>query len=189
VSGEPLFGKVTLIGIGLIGSSIARALRQVPLAGTVVAGDRSEAVVARVRELGIADEATTDMAAAVKDADLVIACVPVGAMGAVAEAIGPHLKPGAIVSDVGSTKGSIVAQMAPLAHEGFGAGTDKGAPTKAKAEIWTNAADFKAKMDKMVTETGKLGQMARTASLDDLKKQFGATGASCKACHDDYRAK
>jgi cytochrome c556 len=83
----------------------------------------------------------------------------------------------------------IVAQMAPLAHEGFGAGTDKGAPTKAKAEIWTNAADFKAKMDKMVTETGKLGQMARTASLDDLKKQFGATGASCKACHDDYRAK
>lgn len=83
----------------------------------------------------------------------------------------------------------IVAQMAPLAHEGFGAGTDKGAPTKAKAEIWTNAADFKSKMDKMVTETGKLGQMSRTASLDDLRKQFGATGASCKACHDDYRAK
>ena len=53
------------------------------------------------------------MAAAVRDADLVIACVPVGAMAAVAEVIGPHLKPGCIVSDVGSTKGSIVAQMAP----------------------------------------------------------------------------
>lgn len=109
----PLFGTVTLIGIGLIGSSIARALRQVLLAGRVIAADRSEAVVARVRELGFADEATTDMAAAVRDADLVIACVPVGAMGAVAEVIGPHLKPGCIVSDVGSTKGSIVAQMAP----------------------------------------------------------------------------
>lgn len=113
MSGEPLFGKVALIGIGLIGSSIARGLKAVPLAGTVVAADRSEAVVARVRELGIADEATTDMAAAARDADLVIACVPVGAMGAVAEAVGPHLKAGAIVSDVGSTKGSIVAQMAP----------------------------------------------------------------------------
>ena len=109
----PLFGTVTLIGIGLIGSSIARALRQVPLAGRVIAADRSEAVVARVRELGFADEATTDMAAAVRDADLVIACVPVGAMAAVAEVICPHLKPGCIVSYVGSTKGSIVAQMAP----------------------------------------------------------------------------
>lgn len=86
----------------------------------------------------------------------------------------------------------IVAQMAPLAHEGFGPGTDKGTdkmPTKAKPEIWANAADFKAKMDKMNAEATKLAGMSRTASFDDLKKQFGATGATCKACHDDYRAK
>ena len=86
----------------------------------------------------------------------------------------------------------IVAQMAPLAHEGFSAGSDKGTdkvPTKAKSEIWSNAADFKTKMDKMNTEATKLAQMSRTASLDDLKKQFGATGATCKACHDDYRNK
>ncbi len=113
MSTETHFDKVTLIGLGLIGSSIARALKQLSVAGRVVAADRSEAVVARVRELGIADEATTDLGAAVADADLVVVCVPVGAMGVVAEAIGPHLKPGAIVSDVGSTKGSIVAQMAP----------------------------------------------------------------------------
>lgn len=81
----------------------------------------------------------------------------------------------------------IVAQMAPLAHEGFAPGSDKGAPTKAKPEIWTNAAEFKAKMDKMVGEAGKLAQQSRTASFDDLKKQFGATGAACKACHDDFR--
>jgi cyclohexadieny/prephenate dehydrogenase len=113
VSAETHFDKVALIGIGLIGSSIARALRQLPVAGHVTAADRSEAVVARARELGIADAVTTDLGAAVNDADLVVVCVPVGAMGAVAETIGPHLKPGAIVSDVGSTKGSIVAQMAP----------------------------------------------------------------------------
>jgi cytochrome c556 len=86
----------------------------------------------------------------------------------------------------------IVAQMAPLAHEGFSAGSDKGTdklPTKAKPEIWTKQDDFKAKMDKMNVEATKLAQLSRTASFDDLKKQFGATGASCKACHDDYRSK
>jgi len=86
----------------------------------------------------------------------------------------------------------VVAQMAPLAHEGFTPGSDTGTdkfPTKAKPEIWTKQADFKAKMDKMNAETSKLAQMSRTASFDDLKKQFGATGATCKACHDDYRNK
>ncbi len=113
MSTEAAFGQVTLIGMGLIGSSIARALQGVKLADRVVAADRSESVTARVKELGIADEATTDLVSAVSGADLVICCVPVGAMGSVAEIIGPHLKPGCIVSDVGSTKGSIVAQMAP----------------------------------------------------------------------------
>lgn len=114
MTAEPLFGKVALIGIGLIGSSIARALKATPLAGVVALADRSDAVVARARELDLADTVTTDLAAAVGDADLVIVCVPVGACGTVAEAIAPHLKPGAIVSDVGSVKGSVVAQMAPF---------------------------------------------------------------------------
>jgi cytochrome c556 len=86
----------------------------------------------------------------------------------------------------------IVAQMAPLAQEGFTPGSDKGTdktPTKAKPEIWTKAADFKSKMDNMNLEATKLAQLSRTASFDDLKKQFGVTGATCKACHDDYRNK
>jgi cytochrome c556 len=86
----------------------------------------------------------------------------------------------------------IVAQMAPLAHEGFTPGSDKGTdktPTKAKPEIWAKQADFKAKMDKMNAEATKLASVSRTASFDDIKKQFGTTGATCKACHDDYRAK
>lgn len=115
---QPLFGRIALIGLGLIGSSIARAVKQLNLAGTIVAIDRSEAVVARVRELQIADEATTDFAAGVTDADLVILCVPVGVCGAVAEAMKPGLKPGCIVSDVGSVKASVVAQVQPHLPEG-----------------------------------------------------------------------
>jgi cyclohexadieny/prephenate dehydrogenase len=91
----PLFGRIALIGIGLIGSSIARATRHLNLARVIVAIDRDEGVVARVRELGIADEATADPAAGVTDADLVILCVPVGVCGAVAEAMRPGLKPAA----------------------------------------------------------------------------------------------
>ena len=83
----------------------------------------------------------------------------------------------------------IVSQMAPLAMEGFAAGSDKGADTKAKPEIWTKSADFKEKMDKMVAETGKLATIARAGSFDEIKKQFGATGGSCKACHDDFKSK
>lgn len=114
----PLFGRVALIGLGLIGSSIARAAKQLNLAGAIVAIDRSEETLARVRELGIADEATSDAAAGVTDADLVILCVPVGACGAVAEAMRPGLKAGCIVSDVGSVKKSVIAQVEPHLPEG-----------------------------------------------------------------------
>jgi cyclohexadieny/prephenate dehydrogenase len=110
---SPLFERVALVGLGLIGSSIARASRQLNLARTIVAIDASDAVVKRVLELGIADEATTDAAAGVKDADLVILCVPVGVVGAVAQAMKPGLKAGCIVSDVGSVKASVVAQVQP----------------------------------------------------------------------------
>ncbi|WP_134500511.1 prephenate/arogenate dehydrogenase family protein [Microvirga pakistanensis] len=110
---KPLFDRVALIGLGLIGSSIARAVKHLNLAGAVVAVDRSEDVAARVRELRIADEVTTDVVAGVTGADLVILCVPVGVCGAVAEAMKPGLKSGCIVSDVGSVKASVVAQVQP----------------------------------------------------------------------------
>ncbi|BBU62962.1 cyclohexadienyl dehydrogenase [Methylosinus sp. C49] len=109
----PIFEKVALIGLGLIGSSIARGARAYGAATRIAASDASEEVLARVRELGIADETTADLAEAVTGADLVILCVPVGACGEVARVIAPHLAPGAILSDVGSVKGAIVAQVAP----------------------------------------------------------------------------
>ena len=83
-----------------------------------------------------------------------------------------------------------VATMGPMAMEGFGPGTDKGGvETKAKPEIWTKMDDFKSKMTKMNDEATKLAAISQTGTLDEIKKQFGATGATCKACHDDYKNK
>ena len=108
-----LFNKVTIIGLGLIGSSIARIIKQKNLAKTLVAVDASKAVCDKVMELGIADEATREIRNGVADADLVILAVPVGACGAVAEQIRYALKDGAIVTDTGSVKGTVVDQVTP----------------------------------------------------------------------------
>ena len=105
---RPMIGRLAVIGLGLIGSSILRAADARRLAEVSVAYDAEPAVRARVAELGIADEAASSPAEAVKDADIIVLCVPVGAMGAVAQAIAPHVKPGAIVSDVGSVKGAVL---------------------------------------------------------------------------------
>ncbi|MGU3496480.1 prephenate/arogenate dehydrogenase family protein [Xanthobacteraceae bacterium A53D] len=109
----PLVGRLTIIGAGLIGSSVARAAKARGLAGTVVVSDRDAGVRARVCELGFADEVPETATEAVAGADIIVACVPVGASGAVAAEIAPALKPGAIVSDVGSVKAAVVEQMAP----------------------------------------------------------------------------
>src|SRR5438045_8634836 len=109
----PQFKKVALIGFGLIGGSIARAAREQGLAGAIVTTARSAKTRARVKELGVVDRVVETNAEAVKDADLVILCIPVGACGAVTEEIAPHLRPGAIVSDVGSVKGAVAREMAP----------------------------------------------------------------------------
>ncbi len=88
-----------------------------------------------------------------------------------------------------AARAATVEFVSKLPMEGFAPGTDKGHDTKAKPEVWTKMDDFKAKMDKMHTEAAKLAAVAKTGSFDEIKKQFGATGGSCKACHDDYRAK
>ncbi|WP_262272865.1 MULTISPECIES: prephenate/arogenate dehydrogenase family protein [Microvirga] len=141
----PIFERLALVGLGLIGSSIARAARHLNLARTIVAVDASEAVIARVRDIGIADEATTDAAAGVRDADLVILCVPVGVCGQVAEAMKPGLKPGCIVSDVGSVKASVIAQVQPHLPDGVlfvpahpVAGTEHSGPDAGFATLFHN---------------------------------------------------
>src|SRR3954451_10352767 len=88
---EPLFERLVIVGVGLIGSSLARAARHLRLARTLVAVDRDEAVLERVRVLDLADEVSRDLAAAAQGADHVIICVPVGAYGGVAQTLAPAL--------------------------------------------------------------------------------------------------
>jgi cyclohexadieny/prephenate dehydrogenase len=142
---KPIFERLAIIGTGLIGSSIARAARATGAAGSIVATAQSTATRKRVKELKIADQVAENNAAAAKGADLVIVCVPVGACGAVAAEIGPALKPGAIVSDVGSVKGSVVRDMGPHvpAHVHFipahpVAGTEHSGPDAGFAELFEN---------------------------------------------------
>ncbi|MBB3967229.1 prephenate/arogenate dehydrogenase family protein [Rhizobium metallidurans] len=107
------FDRIALIGIGLIGSSLAHDIKRLGLAKEVVIATRSAETLKRAEELELGDRYTTSSAEAVKDADLVIVSVPVGASEAVAKEIAGSLKPGAIVTDVGSTKASVIAQMQP----------------------------------------------------------------------------
>ena len=109
----PVFQRVALIGLGLIGSSIAHAARAKGVAAEIVGSARSEKTRGRVKELGFLDEVFDTAGEAVKGADLVILCVPVRTSEAIAREIGPHLAPGAIVTDVGSVKGSVVADVEP----------------------------------------------------------------------------
>lgn len=110
---EPMFDRIALIGIGLIGSSIARDVKALGLAKEVVVSTRSAETLKRAEELDLGTSYALSAADAVEGADLVIVSVPVGASEAVARQIAPYLKPGAIVTDVGSTKASVIAQMAP----------------------------------------------------------------------------
>jgi len=139
----PIFNRLALIGTGLIGSSIARAARAQGAVRNIVATARSAATRRRVAELGFADQVVETNAAAAEGADLVIVCVPVGACGEVAKEIGPHLKPGAVVSDVGSVKGAILRDMGPHLPQGVHfipahpvAGTEHSGPDAGFAELF-----------------------------------------------------
>lgn len=139
------FNKIALIGIGLIGSSLARVIRREGLAGHIAIATRSPETLKRAQELGLGDSYTTDNGEAVRDADLVIVSVPVGSSGLVASQIAGHLKPGAIVTDVGSTKGSVITQMQPELPDNVYfipghpiAGTEYSGPDAGFADLFIN---------------------------------------------------
>ena len=88
---------------------------------------------------------------------------------------------------VAADNAAIAESMSRLPWAAFGEGTDKG-DTKAKAEIWQEQAKFKAAAEKMQGEMSKLAAAAKTGNLDSVKAAVQATGGSCKACHDDFRA-
>ena len=143
---SPLFKKVALIGIGLIGSSISHAARRRPgLVGSIVGSAKTEATRATAIRLGLVSEVFAEPEDAVRGADLVILCVPVGACGAIAARIAPSLARGAIVTDVGSVKGAIVRDVGPHMpkHVHFVpghpiAGTENSGPEAGFAELFDN---------------------------------------------------
>ena len=140
-----LYNCLALIGVGLIGSSIARAARAQGAVHSIVATARSAATRRRVAELGLADQVVESNGAAVEGADLVIVCIPVGACGTVAKEIGPYLTAGATISDVGSVKSSVVRDMSLHLPKNVHfvpahpvAGTEHSGPDAGFAELFVN---------------------------------------------------
>lgn len=142
-STKQVFDTVALVGLGLIGSSLARAIREYGLARHIVACVRPGPTADKVRELDLADEVSENLAEGVRDADLVILCTPVGTFGKLAKDMGPHLKKGAIVSDVGSVKAKMIEDVAPHLPEGVHlipahpvAGTEESGPEAGFAKLF-----------------------------------------------------
>lgn len=140
-----MFEKVAVLGLGLIGSSLCHVMRRKGLAKTIVGHAKSEETRKVALEIGLVEAVFERAADAVKGADLVIMCVPVGACGSLAAEIGPQLKQGAILTDVGSVKGAIVRDCAPHVPIGIHfvpghpiAGTEQSGPRSGFAELFEN---------------------------------------------------
>jgi len=141
----PVYDRVALIGLGLIASSMFWAMKRGGLAGEVTGYARSSETRATAREIGLCDRVCDTASEAVEGADLVVLCVPVGAMGAVAAEIAPALAPGATVSDVGSVKKAVIDAVAPHLPQGVHfvpahplAGTEHSGPRSGFAELFDN---------------------------------------------------
>jgi len=190
MSAPAVFNRLALIGMGLIGSSIARAARVQGAAKSIVATARSAATRRRVAELGIADQVIESNAAAVEGADLVILCIPVGACGAVAAEISSHLAPAAIVSDVGSVKGAVLRDMSPHIPAGVHfvpahpvAGTEHSGPDAGFAQLFVNrwciltppAGTDTAAVERLATFWRLLGADVETMSAEHHDLVLGIT--------------
>lgn len=178
-----LYERVALIGLGLIASSMAHAMKANGLAGEIVGYARSAETRAAALEIGFCDRVETTAAKAVAGADLVVLAVPVGAMGTIAEEIGPHLAPGATVTDVGSVKQAVIAAVAPHMPEGVHfiaghpiAGTEHSGPHSGFATLFQNRWWL------LTPEGADVGAVAR---LRALLEGFGARVDEMDAAHHD----
>ena len=140
-----IFDRVALIGMGLIAGSMSLAMKRAGLAAEVVGTARSAETRKKALEIGLVDAVVETAAEAVAGADLVVLAVPVGVMGTVAQEIGPHLKPGAIVTDVGSVKRRVIEDVQPHLPETVDfiaghplAGTEHSGPESGFAELFDN---------------------------------------------------
>ena len=138
-----IFEKIALIGVGLIGSSIAHASRRANLAGHIAGYVPRPETRARAEKMGFADSLHAELEPAIRNADLVVLATPIGAYAALAQAFAPHLKPGSILTDVGSVKGVVVKEVGPHVPQGVHfipghpiAGTEQSGPEAGFAELF-----------------------------------------------------
>jgi cyclohexadieny/prephenate dehydrogenase len=182
---EPVFRRLALIGIGLIGSSIARGAREFGgIASEIVICDANPEALARAEALGLGGVYVADAATAVAGADGVILCAPVGSFAGLAAAIAPHLMPGAVLSDVGSTKQSVMRDVGPLVPESVWfvpahpiAGTEFSGPDAGLAEL------FKGRWC-LLTPTAETDDAA-VQKIETLWRILGAQTARMDAAHHD----
>lgn len=178
------FSKLALVGIGLIGSSIALAARQQGLVDVIAIATRKAETLEEARELGLGDIYTLDAAEAVRGADLVILCTPVGSYESVMKTIAPALAPGAILSDVGSVKQHVVKVLAPLLPAGVSlipghpiAGTEHSGPSAGFAELFAGRW--------CVLTPGPEVDPAQTEKLAAFWRAMGSQVETMDASHHD----
>jgi cyclohexadieny/prephenate dehydrogenase len=181
---KPIYDRVALIGLGLIASSMGHAMKRHGLAGHVAGHARSEATRKAALEIGFCQSVHATAADAVKDADLVVLAVPVGAMGAVAAEIAPHLKKGTTLTDVGSVKQAVVDAVAPHLpdHVAFIpghplAGTEHSGPYSGFATLFDNRWS--------ILTPAEDTDPAAVARLRDLWQGMGANVDLMDAAHHD----
>lgn len=180
----PIYDRVALIGLGLIASSMAHAMKQFGLVGEIVGYAKTEETRRVALEIGICDRVFGSAAEAVQGADLVVLAVPVGAMAEIAAEIGPHLAPGACVTDVGSVKQAVIEAVAPHIPEGVAfvpahplAGTEHSGPRSGFATLFQNRWCLLTPTEKSTPEA--------TARLRRLWEAMGSNVDEMDAPHHD----
>lgn len=180
----PIYDRVALIGLGLIASSMAHAMKQFGLAGEIVGYAKTEETRRVALEIGICDRVFGSAAEAVQGADLVVLAVPVGAMAEIAAEIGPHLAQGACVTDVGSVKQAVIEAVAPHIPEGVAfvpahplAGTEHSGPRSGFATLFQNRWCLLTPTEKSTSEA--------TARLRRLWEAMGSNVDEMDAPHHD----
>ena len=181
---QPLFNRVAFIGIGLIGASMALAMKRDNLAGEIVACARRDETLHTAANLKIVDTTTKDYRAAVADADLVVIATPVGTYRDIAQAIAPHLKPGAIITDVGSVKRDAISAIEPHVPDGTHfvaghpvAGTEHSGPEAGFPELFEGRWCILTPTDK--TDKNALNQ------ISEMWRKIGAKVETMPPDHHD----
>ena len=179
---QPIYGRVALIGLGLIASSMFWGMKRAGLAAEVTGYARSQETRDTARKIGLCDQVFDSAQEAVKDADLVVLCVPVGVMGAVAKDISPALKPGATVTDVGSVKRQVIDDVSPHLPTGVHfvpahplAGTEHSGPESGFAELFDNRWCL------LITDAD-----TDRAAADDLARFWRGLGSNVEEMEADH---